>query len=213
MNAIITCVEFDDYLEITLPWNVGHFGKVLVVTSLKDKKTELLANSFENSCSYATDAFFDDGAPFNKGKALEEGLDILGREGWIMVLDADIVLPEALEPGPNGWELGKLYSPYRRLCGDPGARGEPWGGFPYGPEYDVHPDEFAGYCQIFHALDPKLVKKPWYPQNHPTAKCCDSEFWWRWPVEKRIRPHFEVLHLGPLRENWEGRRSPRWEPN
>ena len=60
MNAIITCVEFDDYLEITLPWNVGHFGKVLVVTSLKDKKTELLANSFENSCSYATDACFDD---------------------------------------------------------------------------------------------------------------------------------------------------------
>lgn len=209
MNAVITCVEYDDYLKVTLPRNVGHFEKILVVTTLKDKKTELLANSYDNACSYATDAFYDKGAPFNKGRALEEGFGILGREGWIMVLDADVILPERLVAGPWGWELGKLYSPYRRLCVDPGAAWSDWDAFPYGPEKDVHPDEFAGYCQVFHALDPRLGKQPWYPQDCPTARQCDSEFWRRWPAEKRIRPQFEVLHLGPLRENWEGRVTPR----
>jgi len=210
MNAITVCVGYDDYLRRTLPFNRQHFGRVLVVTSLEDKETELRAQSYGNDvCPYATNAFYHEGAKFNKGRALEEGFDILGREGWIMVIDADVVLPEKLDPGPRGWERGCIYSPQRRLCLDAEnfTPSLDWATLPYGPEKDVFPFEFAGYCQVFHAS--AAAWRPWYGINCPTAQGCDSEFYYHWPEHKRVRPDFEVLHLGPLRENWAGRVSPR----
>ena len=214
MNAITVSVGYDDYLSLTLPENLGHFDAVLVVTTSKDQATQELVERWGQTHDieyYATDSFYAEGAPFNKGLAIEEGFDVLGREGWIMVLDADVVLPETLTAPEDGWRQDCIYSPQRRLCREPKwfTPELEWDTLPYGNEKKVFPFEFAGYSQIFHASAPCLWTKPWYGIRWPTAQGCDSEFYGRWPKRKRIRPPFEVLHLGPTRDNWSGRVTPR----
>jgi len=239
MNALIVCVNYDDFLAVTLSRNVRHFERVVVVTTPQDHATRLLADSQDNVFCHTTDVFTRIPAGikplslpigyqalkaamvartggrvvFNKGAAIEEGLDVLGRTGWICLLDADVILPDVMPDAPE-WEPGCLYGPYRRLCQTPAKlRAHPfdsdWTRFPYGPEKQEFPGEYAGYCQIFDSSAPHL-KRPWYAVDWP-AEGPDSEFWWHWPPEKLRRPAFEVLHLGPLRENWRGRVSPRWE--
>ena len=214
MNALSVSVGYDDYLALTLPHNLVHFDAMLVVTTSQDQATQALVEKWSETHDvehYATDAFHKDGAPFNKGLAIEEGFEALGREGWIMLLDADTVLPEVLSPPAEGWREDSLYSPQRRLCDDPGwfTPELEWDTLPYGNEKGIFPFEFAGYCQLFHASAPNLKTLPWYPGSFPTAQACDSWFYERWPKRKRVRPPFEVLHLGPTRENWKGRVTPR----
>lgn len=236
MNALIVCANYDDFLAITLPCNRRHFDRILVVTTPQDHATQLLADSQDNTFCHTTDVFgriplgikplplpigyqalkaamvarTGGQVVFNKGAAIEEGLDVLGRSGWICLLDADVILPEIDLAGLE-WEPGCLYGPYRRLCetAEKFRKLADWSRLPYGPEKDQFPNEFAGYCQIFDSAAPHL-KRPWYACDWP-AEGPDSEFWWHWPAEKRRRPKFEVLHLGPLRVNWRGRVSPRWE--
>ena len=62
---------------------------------------------------------------------------------------------------------------------------------------------------MFHASDPVFDRRPWYPSRWRNAGGCDTEFWRKWERAKRVRPPFEVLHLGPDGENWCGRLSRR----
>jgi len=78
------------------------------------------------------------------------------------------------------------------------------------PQFPLHPQqqEFAGYTQIFHAEDPHLGPAPWHETNWKHAGGADSFFQQKWPDECKIRPPFEVLHLGPAGQNWCGRATP-----
>lgn len=205
MKAITVCVEYDDLLAISLPENARHFDRMLVVTSPTDHATTLVANSFENVLAYHTDAFYRRGADFNKGLALEEGFNVLGRDGWICILDADTVLPRDVDF--SMLEIGKLYCPKRRILTDPTqwSRGLDWSTLPTPPVI-----EHAGYCQIFHADDP-IIKglRPWYGTNWRHAGGCDSDFHQHWPPSRKIWLPWEVLHLGPHGKNWYGRYTAR----
>ena len=74
MKAITVCVEYDDLLAITLPWNAHAFDHTMIVTSWADKATyelvEKMADCGLAVTPYRTDAFFDDDCSFNKGKAV-----------------------------------------------------------------------------------------------------------------------------------------------
>jgi hypothetical protein len=116
---------------------------------------------------------------------------------------------------------GVLVSPLRRM----------WTSFPHNPlpirstdwltscrmpgeqhwkEFPVHRNtaEWAGYMQIFHADDPVLGPPPWHEVDWVHAGGADSLFQRRWAPVNKIRPPFEVLHLGPAGENWFGRSAP-----
>src|SRR4051794_22383804 len=116
MNAIIVSVDYTDLLSITLPWNRHHFNRVYIVTSIKDLPNIAPVAEANQCFVYATDSFYRNGATFNKWLALEEGLDRLGRNGFICVMDADVVWPKDLK----GWqpEKGYLYSPLRHMHED-----------------------------------------------------------------------------------------------
>ncbi len=212
ISAITVCVEYDDYLAVTLPRNRHYFDKYVVITSPFDNRTFKLATA--NGCTvHATDAFYQRNAWFNKGAALEEGLDVLGRNGWIWVLDADIVLPPNLQL-PSNSDPTCLYVPARHVLRDPTAfsDGLDWTTLPV----STMPGEFAGYSQLFHAS--ALTSKPWYTCNWNHAGGCDSDFEAKFPEDKRKRTPFNVLHLGPeggvmpdsrVGCNWLGRVSPR----
>lgn len=203
MNAVVVCVNYDDLLAITLPRMASTFSRVLVVTDNCDQATaEAVSKCGANL--YRTDVFYQRGAAFNKGAALEEAFDALGRHGWMCVIDADILLPEQFAPALSP---GCLHAPRRRLCAQP-RRGvlRDWS------EYRVIVDtDMAGFCQIFHADDPILAQRPWYDTGWKHAGGCDSSFQARWDESHRIWLPFEVLHLGPISRNWWGRTTRRMD--
>lgn len=202
MRAITVCVDYADVLALTLPYNRHHFKAVHVVTSPADKSTQYLASYLGVGC-LVTDAFYRDRAHFAKWAALEEGLDAMGREGELCILDADVLLPKAAR---LAGERGTLSTPLRRMC--------PTFTVPPESEWRTYPlhrnvGEWAGYCQVFHAADPALGPPPWHDVTWTHCGGADSFFQAKWPRERRVRPPFECLHLGPCGTHWFGRANPR----
>lgn len=204
LRAITVCVDYHDLLNLTLPYNRLHFSEVWVVTSAGDEKTRSVADS-HGANVVSTDLFYADGAKFNKWRALENGLDIMGRTGWLCLLDADILWPKYVPPLGTYLQKGCLFTPYRRMAPlmDVVPPEEKWLRFPR----HRNVGEFAGYSQIFHASDKRLGKPPWHDTRWMHAGGADSFFQRKWPATHKVRPPFEVLHLGPAGVNWAGRTS------
>lgn len=212
IRAITVCVNYDDLLQITLPSVLPHVEEMIVVTAPNDTRTLDYLHGFDRVRPFVTDAFYRGGAKFNKGLAMEEGFSFMQRRGWILVLDADIVLPPGVSEvfRVNPPKIGRLYTPYRRILDDPKAwvsyiNTEKWKTLPGRKEDRAH----YGYFQLFHADDPALRNRPWYPICWTHAGRCDDEFQHRWPSDHKERPDFEVLHLGKCDENWFGRATDR----
>jgi hypothetical protein len=213
MRAILISVDYSDILALTLPANRSNFTEVTVVTSTADYPN-VLAIAEPLACRViATDLFYKDGADFNKWAALEFGLDCIGREGWLAILDADIVWPkDASIHLKRILRPGYLYCPRRRMMTDISSlatQGIPdestW------HQYPLHRQEreFAGYSQIFHADDPVLRRSspPWHDTRWLHGGGSDSAFQAKWSEQHKIRPPFHVLHIGPAGTNWCGRSS------
>lgn len=205
MRAILVSVQYSDLLALTLPYNRHHFEAVYVVTSTADAPNVRPIAEANRAEVVVTDLFYERGARFNKWAALEHGLDVMGRHGWLCIMDADVLWPTFL----RGFTptRGNLYTPRRHMCETiPGAV-PPEDGWPV---YPLHPQqrEFAGYSQTFAASDPALGPPPWHDTGYSHAGTADSFFQAKWPDARKVRPPFEVLHLGPAGVNWAGRASP-----
>jgi hypothetical protein len=89
LEAIIVCVGYNDRLCWTLPVNRAFFDKVVVVTTSADMKTQTLCKFWDVTCKVV-----DIGsATPNKGSLINEGLKELAGDGWVLQLDADVMLP------------------------------------------------------------------------------------------------------------------------
>lgn len=206
MNAVITSVNYSDFLTWSLPHNAHHFERIVVVTSTTDSATAEVASPYAQVIR--TDAFTANCAKFAKYAGVELGLDALGRSGLIAVLDADILLPRVLSGVPM--QPGAIYSPFRRMCNVcPPPPEENWRDFPR--DSVPPPWHFLGYCQIFHGDDPALGSPPWHGSGHKSAARGDMIMMEHWPRERRIRPGWDVLHLGEARKNWNGRVTGKYQ--
>lgn len=204
LRCFIVSVDFADLLDLTLAHNRQHFEEIHIITSHADVETRAVCHKY-NATAFSTDAFYDDGADFNKWKALELGLDAFGRYGVICLMDVDVLWPKQIPDFDI--EKGKLYTPYRRMYNPikfPLPPEDQW------PKYPRHRNiaEWAGYSQIFHADDPHLGDAPWHEVNWKHAGGADSFFQRKWPKSHKVRPEFEVLHLGAAGQNWAGRATP-----
>jgi hypothetical protein len=92
LEAIIVCKDYSDFLSETLPLNLPYFDDVIVVTHPDDKGTQRVCAHHSVECVKTTD-FHKDGNAFNKGRAINIGKNHLTQTGWLLHLDADIVLP------------------------------------------------------------------------------------------------------------------------
>lgn len=205
-RAILVCVNYADTLRVTLPINRPMFQSIRVVTHPDDAATIAVAEEF-GADILLTEIFYARGALFNKFAALELGLESMSRHGWMAVIDADIVFPNTMKPWTK--KIGELYTPRRRMLPR----------IPMSPEqvppvrrwrqfrYRLPNEPFDGYCQIFHASDRVLAQKPWYQTHWKWCAGPDTFFHQRWPEHQKIRPPFEVLHLGEPVINWAGRAS------
>lgn len=207
MIPVITCVNYADYLAVTLPRTLDVFGDAIVLTDMEDNETFTVASGYGVGV-ICTKAFYKEGSPFNKGAAIDRAITSLAPDDdWVVLLDADIYLPKSPEFG----ELDKanLYSPHRRMLSNgPIPAESEWASLPNGAE--IRNGEYAGYFQMFHRSALK-GSPPWYEcPLWRTAQGVDTVFWKRWGPRCCRRLPFEVLHLGPTRVNWSGRVSPRW---
>lgn len=189
MKVILTCVDFSDLLAITLKSNKHHFEEVLVVTTKTDTKTHAVCK--DNDVKFlATNGFYTPvGVSFNKFRALNEGVRLIERKGWMCVMDADIIWPHKID-----WNFvaGNLYTPLRHMHKDltqPIPDELQWEKIP------VHQQlkEWAGYTQIFHWDDPVVPKGDLF-QEWSSASGGDSVFQQQWT--NKIRPKWKCLHLG-----------------
>lgn len=135
---------------------------------------------------------------------------------------------EDVQTGPSHWtvlKIGELKLRCGRLCTPRRRMWDGWPRLPFeirGPigayptwtppesewaRFPLHRQdkEFAGYSQIFHADDPVLGPPPWHQTDWKHAGGADSFFQAKWPEAKKVRPPFEVLHLGQSGKNWFGR--------
>lgn len=219
MHVYIVSVQYSDILSITLPYNRHHFKRVTLVTSTEDVPNVIPIANKNHAEIVVTDLFYDNGATFNKWAALEYAMDINGRDGWLCLMDADILWPKLITW--REWDhldlkkkdsihclvSGHLYTPLRRMFEDtskPIPHESCW------ELYPIHPNvnEWAGYSQIFHGDDPHLGNTPWHQIDWIHAGGADSFFQRKWPPHHKIRPPFEVLHIGPAGKNWFGRATP-----
>lgn len=199
IRGITISVNYSHVLAITLPRNMRHMSECLVITSQEDRETQELVNSTERVSLLVTDAFTRHGAYFNKGLAFEEGFDVLGRHGQILIWDSDILFPSTIP-----WGLirpGFLNGCKRRIC-DPLSKWSEtldWRSCP--THLDGGP---IGFWQCFQADDPRLAKRPWYSVNFPHAGGGDAYFVQHWDAAHRCVLPFECLHLGPVDRYWFG---------
>lgn len=202
-RAITVCVDYSDILAMTLPYNKHFIEEMMVVTSMTDQKTVDVALE-HGARVHQTNTFYREGAHFNLWGAVEEGLDVCGRDGWIMFLDADICLPEHHHNFTP--QIGYIYTPHRRIKEDISD------GIPEQRKWAQYRrlrvnEDFRGYCQLFHGSDPVLGPSPWHSINWTWKGGQDMAFQSKWPENKWARMPFEVLHLGEAFVNWTGRVS------
>lgn len=226
-KAILVCVDYSEILALTLPYNRHHFSEVMVVTTPEDIDTIRLAQMY-NCPIWPTDAFTRDGALFNKFRAMEEGLDALDRDGWLCIMDADVVWPKNVElydaselaiqrrsqtlspeivrnssPNSLGLVKGCLYTPFRRMQRETTyiTPESEWCKLPRHRQTR----EWAGFTQIFHADDPVLKSTPWHEIDWTHGGGPDSFFQRKWLDQDKIRPTWDCLHIGIAGKFWAGR--------
>ena len=92
LEAVTVCVNVASELKYIVA-NRKLFDRWVVVTVVEDKETIALCE--QNDIQVVlSQRVFADGAPFAKSRAINDGLSVCDRDGWLLLLDADIILPD-----------------------------------------------------------------------------------------------------------------------
>lgn len=228
LEGVTTCVNYADFLDVSLTENLHHFDEFVVVTSHEDKRTQQVCSKHGVIC-VETDVFterhFD---KFNKGLAINLGLGHLTHTGWLLHLDSDIILPDRFRSLVEKTRLKTdcIYGADRMLI----KSAEQWEAVKEHPHFDrqfthrfllkapeldmgarlIH-NEYGycpiGYFQLWHSS-----KKKRYPHNQGSAEHTDLLFSLQWPAHKRILlPTVLTYHLESeetkMGANWSGRKT------
>jgi hypothetical protein len=225
IEAVVTCVNYSDFLSHALPENLQHLDRMVVVTHPDDKQTQSLCTKYGVDC-IETEVMHDDGDKFNKGRAINLGLSHLRHEDWIIHMDADVLLPHRFRSMLQHAKLNQknIYGADRLNC----ISYDHWMShkhktipqhqwrclvtppleFPIGSrllhqEYGYCP---IGYFQLWHSSTKRK-----YPIISGSAEHSDVLFSVQWSRQNRVLlPEFFVYHLesdkaAPMGANWAGR--------
>lgn len=232
LEMVVVCLNYADFLAETLPINLTQVDRLVVVTSHEDERTRALCTKWSVEC-VVTDLFQEKGERFNKGAAINIGLGALRQRGWIMQVDADIVLPVSFrnmldkfplrKDGIHGCERcnvvgwpawtqikSRWFSEpqfgYRYMVSTPAEA--PVGANVIHKQYGYVP---IGFFQLWHASYMHRYDLR-YPETEGSAENTDVQWALRWPrAQRHLVPTFRVYHLesepAPMGVNWGGRKS------
>lgn len=206
LEAVTVCCDYADCLALTRA-NAAQLDRWIVVTEARDRATRAL-------CAEAgievvlTDRLRQGGAAFAKGRGINDGLAALSPRGWVLFLDADILLPADLRARLARYDLDPrcLYGPAaRRQLFAPEDLAAPLEDFGVPPS-DYQAEGPVGFCQLVHA-----DTAPRYVEDSTTADHDDIEFVRSFAPENRVfLEGLEVGHLGEPEADHLGRVSPRF---
>lgn len=188
IHALTVSVDYSAELARSIDRWVAGLASLTVVTCHRDLATRELAVR-AGARVFVTDAFYEEGAFFNKGRALELARGTLPAEDWHLLIDADVIAPEtwpsvleAAAPQP-----GILHGARRvRESGEP-----------------IFDAELAGFFHLWHSSDSRAAAP--LARDFIHAGNYDSDFLARWPRKlQRILP-LELVHLGETGRSWCGR--------
>ena len=214
IEAVSVCVNYSDFLAETAAQNRGMLDRWIIVTSRTDEATVDLCHRLNLEC-IRTDDFFKDGSQFNKGRAIDRGLGMLGHDEWLLHIDADIALPTDFRESLLDADLDTecLYGADRHML----SSWEEWQAW-----------KTAGSTRSYHcyqqmtkwpvgALDGHSIRlctdrvlsalaricrhqegraTPCYPEWHSNAARADVKFALQWDRRRRqVLPEVIVAHL------------------
>lgn len=233
LEGIIVCVNYSDFLSHTLPHNKNQFDNLIVVTDTKDNRTKEVCEYYHVRC-LQTDVFYENGDGFNKGAAINYGLQHLSKRGWVIHMDADIYLPPLsrtiLENLPL--QSHKIYGADRLMCPSyekwiefihsPQKIQEGWifihmNAFPVGVRIAEYMNKNAGWEAIgyFQLWNPEGSGVFNYPTEHGFCDRTDVIHCKKFARENReLLPEIVVVHLDSeglnskeMGKNWRGRKT------
>jgi len=227
IEAVTVCVNYSDILALTMTYNKNVIDNWIIVTDTKDSETKKLCDYHNIKC-IQTNAFYESGEIFNKGKGINVGFDELKLKDWILHLDADILLPINSKRilASDDLEEDCLYSVDRvdiigrnKYVETVLNMHNQYSDYVFVEEKNnISARMFhntMGYCpigyfQLFH--NSKFIP---YSERHETAARSDVLFLHNWAKNKRrLFPGFFVYHLmsedSPMGTNWEGRVSKKF---
>lgn len=238
IECVIVSVGYADFLAHTLPLNKSQFDRVVIVTSPTDLETQKLCEYHHVEC-IQTEAFYEDGADFNKGKGINAGLAQLAKTGWVLHLDADIILPTQFRQTLEPLDLDPhcVYGVDRLMC----KSYADWAANVVRPHLTqeagiyIHPyaEKMAigtriakygtdqGFIPIgfFQLWNPLVSGVQRYPEQHQDAGRSDMLFTMQWPRRQRgfipeiITIHLESEEAPGMGKNWRGRKTRAFGPD
>ena len=204
IDVIITSVDYNDFLILSLENNTKYFENITVVTSNDDIICQNICKSYGVKC-ITTDAFYEDDFVFNKGRAINIGIESIVNPEFILLLDADIIVTNKIEL--SNLELDTLYTSDRWICYNH-FQYERWrkGETPVNnlPKYER--DNGYGFFQLFNFNNSLDVK--WYPSELENSSHPDLKFSSYFPKKQTI--DVDIIHLGDVKKNWDGRKSEKF---
>ncbi len=238
LESVTISVGYGDFLRAAAPFNRPLLDRWIVVTVPQDCETRSVCREFSIEC-IVSEEHTRDGA-FSKGRLIDRGFAMLRGDGWMMHLDADIVLPNDLHQ-----VLEEAHLDERCIHGCDRLNVMGWDNWqkvqrsglrcrsnPYLVELDrPHTTVGARVANTGSGYSPLGFMQLWsgkssiwrdshtrrYPVHHGSAARTDIQMGLQWDRRHRIHiPEMIVWHLEsepcPMGTNWNGRKTKRFGP-
>lgn len=197
LDVVIVSVNYNDYLIISLSENIKHFDNITVVTSPEDKVCQNICKKLNVKC-VVTDVMYENGAVFNKGKAINVGINSIDNPDIILLLDADIIVEKAINISQLSDEV--LYTAERYILPN----------YQSYMNYLINKNKFSkiehdkgyGFFQLFSMNNSVIQKENVFPDTFTDASYSDLVFRDKFDLKINLT---SVLHLGESFLNWKGR--------
>jgi len=217
IKTFLTSVGYDDYLHYTLPWNKGKCGDMTVISSASDRATQDVCARHGVRCFLAPrmpDGWKGWSIAYNDCLRAEEDLE------WVLIMDADILLPAdfasmveqaTLDPAALHY-TSRVYLPmdYPRIDEHIAAAcdGKPF----LGRGWTHLPAQTWGYFMLFNWQKANLADK-FFGENL-NGQGHDIEYAGRFTRTLPLPMDFAVAHIphgtwDDWSKNWSGRKTDR----
>jgi predicted GH43/DUF377 family glycosyl hydrolase/GTP:adenosylcobinamide-phosphate guanylyltransferase len=206
LDVIIVSVNYNDLLIVSLSHNVKIFENITVVTSPDDLLCQKICQKFGVNC-VVTNVMYEGGAPFNKGKAINEGIKSLDNPDFILLIDADIVLESKIDIDSLNEDV--LYTSSRLICKSYQIY-KTWKDRNLDIEKvgRLENNKGIGFFQLFNISNSNVDRENPYPENSQNASWSDLIFRDKFP--RKSDWGGKTIHLGDPYINWDGRVTRRF---
>lgn len=191
IDGITTCVGelYAGYLRRTLPVWRETLDSLTIVTTSYDRDSAPFSKRPKLQI-WMTNVFTAGGASFNKGAALNIGLDAAKPTDWLLSFDCDIRPPYDLR-----WQIAMRA---QKDCINSAVR--------YDEAGNQTDRRFLprGYFQLWHVSDPHYRREPVFDEHHKHAGRYDTAFYQQWTQEQWNDLGFKLTHLGEKSTHWYG---------